>query len=137
MLNISAALFLLDALIALAMGARYLARRDFLPYQAQATGRSVGELDPGLRVVILAMLKVVGGGFLAFGLAALGLDALLWSGQRLAGYALAAGASALLAPAYFAAADINAKSKGAKAPTRITLAAAALTALALLALMAS
>ncbi|MBV1708082.1 MAG: hypothetical protein KGQ37_12855 [Hyphomicrobiales bacterium] len=137
MLNVSATLFLLDAMIALAMGARYLATRDFMPYQAHATGRGVAELDPGLRAVVLAMLKVIGGGFLAFGVTALGLDALLWSGERLAGYALAVGAVAMLAPAYVAAAGINAQSPGANAPTRLALAAAALTTLAVVALLAS
>ena len=137
MLNVSAALFLLDALIALSMGARYLARGDFLPYQAHATGRSVADLDPGLRVVVLAMLKVIGGGFLASGVMALGLDALLWSGERLAGYVFAAGATALLVPAYIAASKVNVQSPGANAPTRLALAAAALTALALIALLAS
>jgi hypothetical protein len=115
---------------------RYVSRSELMPYQAKATGRSLAQLDPTQRVVILAMLRVIGGGFLAFGVAALGLSALLWRGERLAGVALTAAAAALLFPAYWAASSIERHAPGAGAPTQPTLAAAAVAAVAFVALLA-
>ena len=137
MLKISVLLFALDAFVALAMGLRYLSRADFLPYQAKATGRTVGDLDPALRVVILAMIRVVGGGFLGFGVLSLGLTICLWRGELVAGYALTLGAAALLGPAWWAAHSITKLAPDSGAPTKLTLAAGTTTALAFVALLES
>jgi len=137
MLKISVLLFALDAVVALAMGLRYLSRADLLPYQAKATGRTIGDLDPALRVVILAMIRVVGGGFLSFGVLALGLTFCLWRGETVAGYALALGAAALLGPAGFAASSIVKLAPASGAPTGLTIVAGVVSALAFVALLAS
>jgi hypothetical protein len=57
------------ALLALAVGVRYLLRREFMPYHATAAGAAWSDLAPGLRVLILALIRGVGGGFLALGIA--------------------------------------------------------------------
>jgi hypothetical protein len=137
MLKISVLLFAVNALVALAMGLRYLGRADLLPYQSKATGRTISDLDPALRVVVLAMIRVVGGGFLSFGVLALGLTACLWRGELVAGYALTLGAAALLGPAWFAASSIGKYAPDSGAPTGLTLAAGGIAALAFLALLAS
>ena len=58
------------AIVALAVfGLIYFFRSEFMPYHAQAAGRTWPELEPGLRWLILAYLKFIGGGWLAVSLA--------------------------------------------------------------------
>jgi hypothetical protein len=63
--------YLVVALLAIAFGVRYVLRREFLPYQRAAVGSRWEELPSGLQVLLLATLRVSGGGFLATGLAVL------------------------------------------------------------------
>jgi hypothetical protein len=62
---ISAACFILVMLIGLFFTSMYLFRKKFMPYHADAVEKSWGELDERIRVLILALMRVIGGGWLA------------------------------------------------------------------------
>jgi hypothetical protein len=48
-----------------AFGVIYLTRSTFMPYHAIAVGQSWVEVDPAFQILILALMRVAGGGFLA------------------------------------------------------------------------
>ena len=73
MLSFQIALLAIAGLISTLFGVRYFFARQFMPYHATVAGRSWSELEPGVRTIILGMLKIIGGGFLAYGLALLWL----------------------------------------------------------------
>jgi len=43
----------------------YLFRSEFMPYHAAAVGQSWKEIDPSFQILILALMKVTGGGWLS------------------------------------------------------------------------
>ena len=51
--------------VSLLFAGMYLFRRSIMPYHAQALGTTHEALDPSLQVVLTAMMRVVGAGFLA------------------------------------------------------------------------
>ncbi len=55
----------LAILITAASGVIYLFRTQFMPYHAVALGKSWADIDQALQVLLLALMKGVGGGFLA------------------------------------------------------------------------
>jgi hypothetical protein len=57
--------FILVGITGLIFAALYLFRGKFMPYHADALGRSWGELDAETRVLIMALMRVAGGGWLA------------------------------------------------------------------------
>jgi hypothetical protein len=69
MLRLALILLLLAAIISIVFGVRYLLARQYLPYHAVVAGKPWAELDAGLRTVILGMLRILGGGFIAYGVA--------------------------------------------------------------------
>ena len=52
-------------LMAVAFALRYLATHRFMPYHHAAIGHDWERLEHGMRVAIVGMLKIVGGGMLA------------------------------------------------------------------------
>ncbi|MGI9455259.1 MAG: hypothetical protein ACR2NU_01790, partial [Aeoliella sp.] len=50
-----------------ALGATYVSTKQFMSYHAEAVGASWQELDAGVRTLILALLKLAGGGWFALG----------------------------------------------------------------------
>ena len=72
MLNLALAAVLLVALGGIVFGVRYMRREAFLPYHAEVAGKSWEEIDPGIQVVILGMLRIIGGGFATLGVTLLG-----------------------------------------------------------------
>ncbi len=62
---ISVACFMLVMLISLAFASMYLFRKKFMPYHADAVGKKWEELDPEIRILILALMRVISGGWLA------------------------------------------------------------------------
>ena len=50
-------------------GVIYLFKTEFMPYHAIAVGRSWAEIDAGLQLLLLALMKVAGGGWLATAIA--------------------------------------------------------------------
>lgn len=59
----------LAALIAILFGIRYFMAKAFMPYHATVAGKSWSELGPGLQTIILGMLRIIGGGFMTYGVA--------------------------------------------------------------------
>lgn len=68
-LFIASAALLVIAASSLAFGLRYLFAREYLFYHAQLTGLAWTEIPYHYQAIILGMLKMVGAGLLAFGLA--------------------------------------------------------------------
>jgi len=54
----------LAAALAASFGVVYLLSTQFMPYHAQAIGRDWQDLDANLQVLLLAMIKVIGAGYL-------------------------------------------------------------------------
>ena len=63
--QISFGLYSLVAAIALVFAMMYLIRPKFMPYHSAAVGLAWTEVDEGFRILIIALLRVAGGGFLA------------------------------------------------------------------------
>ena len=57
-----------NALIALAFGAVYLTRSEFMPYHSLALAKPWSEVEPNTQTLILALMRVAGGGFIATGI---------------------------------------------------------------------
>ena len=59
------------ALVLIVFGLIYLIKNQFMPYHSEALGLSWSDLKPNFQVLILGLMRVAGGGFLATGLAML------------------------------------------------------------------
>jgi hypothetical protein len=88
----------LAAVVSIAFGVRYLGGREFMPYHAIITGKSWEELDRGMQVAILGMLKVCGAGFLTYGVVLLWFLYPLSRGETWAAWAILSSALAMLLP---------------------------------------
>ena len=64
-LKVAFSCHLLALILLFAFGLIYLLRSEFMPYHAVAVGKSWTEVDPAFQILILALMKVTGGGFLA------------------------------------------------------------------------
>ena len=80
-------LFALVAILSLLAAGRYMATAEFMPYHAIVSGKSWAALESGLQTIILGMLKIVAGGFLASGVAILWLLLPLSRGSNWANWA--------------------------------------------------
>ena len=61
------AIYLIMATVHLALGAVYFFSNQFLSYHAQAVGAPWQEVDPDTQTLILALMKVAGGGWSTLG----------------------------------------------------------------------
>ena len=61
----SAICFIIVMLIGLLFAGMYLFRKKFMPYHADAVGKPWSDLDREVRILIIALMRVVGGGWLA------------------------------------------------------------------------
>jgi hypothetical protein len=90
-LRLAFACYLLELPPLIIFGVVYLTRSAFMPYHAVAVGQSWPEVDPAFQVLILALMRVAGGGFLA---AAVAMGILLFKpfrqGRRWAYWAIPA-----------------------------------------------
>src|SRR5512134_3717360 len=81
--------YLTATLLLAAFGGVYLLRPQFMPYHAAAVGLAWEEVPPAFQVLILALMKSLGGAMLA---TALALVAMLWvpfrKGERWVRYAI-------------------------------------------------
>ena len=66
------------ALVLILFGLIYLLKNQFMPYHSEALGLSWSELEPQKQILILALMRAAGGGFLATGLAMLILLIIPW-----------------------------------------------------------
>jgi hypothetical protein len=73
MLTFQLGLLSIAALLSIFFGIRYFLAKEFMPYHAVVAGKSWSELNAGLQIAILGMLKIVGGGLTTYGLALLWL----------------------------------------------------------------
>jgi len=65
--KIALAIYLIIGLIDLVLGMIYVTSDQFLSYHSQAVGTSWQEVDFGTQTLILALMRVAGGGWLALG----------------------------------------------------------------------
>jgi uncharacterized membrane protein len=64
-LKVAFTCFLLSMLTSIIFALTYLLRSEFMPYHAAAVGQSWAEVDPAFQILILALMKVAAGGWLA------------------------------------------------------------------------
>ena len=122
MLNLALAAVLLVAFGGILFGVRYMRREAYLPYHADVAGKSWNELDPGVQVIILGMLKIVGAGFATLGVTLLWLCFALHEGARWAPWAILTISAVELGPMLYVAIRLRAFRPDAQTPVRPTLA---------------
>lgn len=73
MLGFQLTLLSLAGVISILFGLRYFVTKQFMPYHAVVAGRSWAELEGGVQVIIVGMLRIIAGGLTTYGLALLWL----------------------------------------------------------------
>lgn len=66
---LAGALYLIVGLVSVIMGSIYLLADQFMPYHAQALQMEWVDLDPALQTLLLALMRVAAGGWLAIAIA--------------------------------------------------------------------
>ena len=66
------------ALVLIIFGLIYLIKNQFMPYHSRAIGLPWSDLEENMQVLIIALMRAAGGGFLATGLAMLILLIIPW-----------------------------------------------------------
>ena len=126
-LIISSSCYGLVALISIIFGLIYLLRNQFMPYHSEAVGYSWAEIEPNLQILIIALMRVAGGGFLATGLAVFILLMISWKGEAIwASYAISAIALCTSIGTLYATWLVKTKTPG-KSPFGLSLLALVLT----------
>ena len=120
MLNLALAAVLLVAFGGILFGVRYMRREEYLPYHAAVAGKPWNELDPGVQVVILGMLKIIGSGFVTLGVTLLWLCFALHEGVRWAPWAILTVSAVALGPMLYVATKLRAFRPEAQTPVRPT-----------------
>jgi hypothetical protein len=98
--------YVLVALYIFAFALDYLTRSHFMPYYREAVGKPLAEIDPRVQMIILGLMRAVGGGSFALGLAFTVILAIpyreghTWAVLALAAIGTVAGATALLSMSY-------------------------------------
>jgi hypothetical protein len=124
---ISSSCYGLVALISILFGSIYLLKNEFMPYHREAVGRSWSELEPNFQVLIIALMRAVGGGFLATGLTIFILLLIPWrAGDTWSIYAIPAIGLCTLLGTLSATLLVKTKTPG-KPPVGLSLLALALT----------
>ena len=122
MLDLALAAVLLVAFGVILFGTRYMRREAFLPYHAAVAGKSWSEIDAGVQVVILGMLKIIGAGFATLGVTLLWLCFALHEGARWAPWAILTVSAVALGPMLYVAIKLRAFRPEAQTPIRPTAA---------------
>jgi hypothetical protein len=86
------------ALICILFGARYFLTKEFMPYHAVISGKAWAELERGMQIAILGMLRVCAAGFLTYGVLLLWLLVPLNRGETWAAWAILSSAATMLVP---------------------------------------
>lgn len=116
MLKLSLVPLLLAALVSVFFGIRYLLTREYMPYHAVVTGKAWSQLEPGVQTAIRGMLRIVGGGILAYGLALLWLLLPLNRGEPWAAWAALTISAAILLPTLYVTVMLRRFQPNAKTP---------------------
>jgi len=69
--KIAATFYLINSLVSIGLGGTYLLRGSFMPYHADALGRSWTEVEPALQTLLTALMDVAGAGWIGIGVATL------------------------------------------------------------------
>jgi hypothetical protein len=116
MRKIASALLAVAALLSIGAGIRYLALDEFMPYHAAVSGKPWSSLEPGLRTIILCMLTIVGGGFLAAGAGLAFAARGVWQGSVRAAWAALCVVAAQWAPTLYVTLLLRAANPAAQPP---------------------
>lgn len=122
MRRIAVGLILAAAFLSAAASLRYLFAAEFMPYHAVVAGRQWAAIEPGTQTIILGMLRILAGGFLASGLALAFLCVPLWRGERWAAWAILLVGAAVWGPTLSVTLMLKAAQPAANPPTLATLA---------------
>lgn len=114
--------FGLCGLLGFAFGMRYVFTREFMPYHATVLGKPWSALEPQLQAIILGMLKVAGGGMLAFGCTLFCLLLPLQRGEAWAAWAALTISLVLATPILYVVLWLRRVSPGARTPVVPTVA---------------
>ena len=106
-------LYLAVAALSLAFACMYLLRSQFMPYHAAAVGRSWSQLDPLVQTLVLALMRVAGGGWLASGISVLLLVLIpLRRGEPWAAWAIPLVGAAAALPTFWATLMVRRRTPG-------------------------
>lgn len=94
-------LLLLAALLAIFFGIRDLTSQEFMPYHAVVAGKPWAQLEPGVQIIILGMLTIIGGGFISYGCGVLWLFLPLNRGEAWARWAILTLTAASIVPTLY------------------------------------
>ena len=129
--KIALSVYSLIGLVNLVMGSIYFTSDEFLTYHSQAVGASWEEVDPGAQSLILALMKVAGGGWFALGFFTIAIALSEWKRRgTLAGWALPAGTLFFYLPTLAATWSVY-RETGAQSPWAPSLAIIMLTLVAM------
>ena len=88
MFLISSICYGVDALTALIFGVIYLTRSQFMPYHSLALAKPWSEVEPNTQTLILALMRVAVGGFMATGIAIIVLLCIPFQARQWAIYSI-------------------------------------------------
>ena len=66
-MKVALGIYLVLGIVNIVLGAMYFSSEQFMPYHSQAVGRSWQEVDPGTQILVLALMKVAGAGWINLG----------------------------------------------------------------------
>jgi len=102
-------------------GAKYILADQFMPYHSQATGVPWQEVETGMQVVILALMKTAAGGWFALGFITIILAVVAFkTGNNLLRWALPLGTLIFYVISFLATWDVHQKT-GASTPWQPSL----------------
>lgn len=116
MRKLGLALLIAAAVISFGSGLRLLLTPEFFPYHAAVAGKSWSQLDPGIQSLVLGLLKVMGGGFAACGLALGWLLLPIGRREQWAGWAALTIAAAVWLPTLYVAVALRSFAPQAETP---------------------
>ena len=129
--KIALSIYSVIGLVNLVLGSIYLTSDEFLTYHSQAIGASWEKVDPGTQTLILALMKVAGGGWCALGFFTIAIALSEWKRSgSLARWALPAGTLFLYLPTLIATWSVY-RETGAQSPWVPSLAMIMLTLIAM------
>ncbi len=66
-MKLALGIYLVIGIVSVVIGGLYVTSEQFMSYHAQAVGTPWREVDPGTQTLILALMKVAGGGWITLG----------------------------------------------------------------------
>jgi len=115
-LTVQLLLVSLSALVSVFFAIRYFTTKAYMPYHAVVAGKGWSELDPGVRIIILGMLRIIAGGFATYGVALLWLLLPLSARQSWAAWAVLTLTLAGVLPALYVTLSLRRSAPAARTP---------------------